>query len=840
MQYPIKEYLRAFRDRITYGLRGRWDTLWAYLQRQPRWKLVGATIGVPLLLGSIFALSLYIGLQLGWFGPLPTTAELKKISNNQASSVYSDDGVIIGKYFIENRVNVDLEDITPYLRTGLIATEDSRFFEHGGVDLRALLRVAFKSVLLRDESSGGGSTISQQLAKNLYPRRSYAWFGMLKNKAWEMATASRLEETYTKDELLELYLNTVPFGENIYGVKVAAQRFFNRLPGELRPEQAAVLIGILKGNTLYNPRRNPKNALDRRNTVLNRMQSVGLLDTLSLDSLAALPLTLDYQPEGENQGPATYFREHLRREILAILAEHPDENGRVYDLYRDGLKIYTSIDSRIQQHAEAAIAEQMPALQDNLAEDWKNAKAEPWEDQLQEQVKRSPIYLKLTGMGLSHEAALEKMSTPSAMTIFDWKRGGAVDTTLTSLDSLRHYFTLLNAGLLAAEPATGVIKAWVGGIDFRFVQYDHVKSRRQVGSIIKPIVYATAIAEGMLPCEYTPAERVAYEDFNNYNPGNANGQYEGAYSMRGGISKSINTVAVNIAVRTGLEKVVSYARQLGLEAEVRPIPSLALGTVEANLLEMVRAYSAFANRGRRITRYHYLDRIETGDGKVIASFERPSRNETKYVFSDSVNALTTYLMASVINSGTAYRLRSTYGLSGALAGKTGTTQNQSDGWFLGFNPKLVAGSWVGAEYSAVHFRTLSRGSATATALPVWGDFMRRVTTDSLLGNYQGGGFQPLDEMTLALLQCPDYLEEMPILYSDSLRGDVRLREVAPETVEELMLRKPRRDDETPQEYIDRIERELEKEERKDVRRQKRKEFWGNVFFGDKKEKPDGN
>ncbi|MEM9836986.1 MAG: penicillin-binding transpeptidase domain-containing protein, partial [Bacteroidota bacterium] len=419
--------------------------------------------------------------------------------------------------------------------------------------------------------------------------------------------------------------------------------------------------------------------------------------------------------------------------------------------------------------------------------------------------------------------------------LFDWKRGGAVDTLLAPLDSLRHYFTLLNAGVLAADPATGVIKAWVGGIDHRFVYYDHVKSRRQVGSVIKPIVYATALTQGMRPCEYTPAQRMAYEDYNNYNPGNAGGKYEGVYSMRGGLTKSVNTVAVNIAVRTGLDKVVDQAHAMGLTAEVKPIPSIALGTVEASLLEMVAAYSAFANRGKLPIKRHYLDRIETAEGEIIVSFDRPTSKDTKPVLSDSVSALATYLMAGVVNKGTGARLRSTYGLRGALAGKTGTTQDQSDGWFLGFTPKLVVGSWVGAEYPAVHFRTLSRGSATATALPLWGNFMRRVARDKALKAYHGGGFQPLDEMTLALLQCPDYLEEMPFFYTDSIRGDVRLREIDPTLVLDMMRRKPQRDNESSEDYVARIERQLAKEERREERRKKRKNFWGKVLFGNKKD-----
>ncbi|MEM1360012.1 MAG: penicillin-binding transpeptidase domain-containing protein, partial [Bacteroidota bacterium] len=624
-------------------------------------------------------------------------------------------------------------------------------------------------------------------------------------------------------------LNTVPFGDNAFGIKVASQRFFNKGPDELTAEEAAVLIGLLKGNTSYNPRLNPEAALKRRNLVLRRMSAAGHLPTGTLDSLQQIPLTLDYRPEAHNRGLATYFREHLRHELKAILEDYPGPEGKPYDLYRDGLKIYTTIDSRVQAHAEAAVLEVLPQLQANLATDWKKYKTSPWESAFQNHLKKSDRYRKVIKRGLNNEAAMEQLRQPAKMTVLDWQRGGAVDTTLSPLDSLRHYFIQLNAGLLAAEPSTGLVRAWVGGGDHRFVQYDHVKSRRQIGSTIKPIVYAAALQEGMRPCEYTPAERFTYEDYNNYNPGNPSGEYEGVYSMRGGLAKSVNTVAVNIAVRTGLDQVVDFTKQLGLSQEVKPIPSLALGTAEASLWEMVPAYATFANGGRRPDRLHYLDRIETADGEIIVEFEKPNAADFEEVMTDSVAQLATFLLSGVVNNGTAARLRSRHGLRGAIAAKTGTTQDQSDGWLLGFTPKLVVGSWVGAEYPAVHFRTLSRGSSTATALPLWGNFMRRVVRDKSLKSFQGGNFPALDELTLAYLQCPDYLEEMPII-SDSMRQDVMAREIDPMELEAMMQRKPRRRNESAADYLARMERALEKEGRKDERRKKRKEFFRELFF----------
>ncbi|MEL6140810.1 MAG: transglycosylase domain-containing protein, partial [Bacteroidota bacterium] len=375
---------------------------------------------------------------------------------------------------------------------------------------------------------------SQQLAKNLFPRRRYRSLGLLKNKLREMIIAGRSEKVYNKEQLLLLYLNTVPFGDNSFGIKIAAERFFNKTAQVLSVEEAAVLVGLLKGNTSYNPRRHPEASRNRRNTVLRRMHIAGSLNGLDLDSLQALPLTLDFQPEAHNQGLATYFREHLRRELHDILAEYQTPGGQPYDLYRDGLRIYTTLDSRMQRHAEEAVTEQLPRIQANLAMDWRRAKSAPWEEQFQSHIKESTSYKNLANQGLDHDAILEQLRISHEMTILDGRGKGVVDTLMSPLDSLRHYFTLLNAGLLAIEPQTGLIRAWVGGIDHRFVQYDHVKSRRQVGSTIKPLVYAAALEEGMRPCEYTPAERFTYEDYNNYNPRNPNGKYEGVYSMRGG------------------------------------------------------------------------------------------------------------------------------------------------------------------------------------------------------------------------------------------------------------------------------------------------------------------
>lgn len=815
---------------------------WAWLRRQPPLKLAFIGIGAPALIVTLLFLVLFIRTLGGNYGHMPEHAELALIENSEASSVISEDGQLLGKYFRENRVSVELDEISPYVVQALIATEDSRFFEHQGIDLRALGRVAWRSIILGDRSGGGGSTISQQLAKQLYPRRGGGKLGMIKIKMREMIIASRLEEVYDKQELLALYLNTVPFGENAYGIEVAAGRFFSKSAAELKAEESAVLVGLLKANTSYNPRSHPERSRERRDLVLALMAQNGSLEKATTDSLAALPLVIDYQRQNDRVGSATYFRQMLRAEAEKALAGKKRPDSRPWDIDRDGLLIHVSVNSVLQRLAEEAVLEQLPRIQQNLAVDWKSAKRAPWEDAFIKTVKRSPRYKSLEASGKNEEEIMTALRQPRLMTIYDWKTTEAVDTLMRPIDSLRHYFTLLNAGLLATDPKNGVVRAWVGGVDYRFVQYDHVTARRQVGSTIKPVIYATALQGGMLPCEYTPAQQFTIEDFQNYNPRNPGGNYEGAYSMRGGLAKSVNTVAVNLAVRSGLQNVVNEIHELGITGKVEAIPSVALGTVEATLPEMNTVFSAFANGGRRPTGgIHFLDKITTADGETIVSFIRPK--QTMRVMSDTVANITTFLMAGVVNGGTGARLRSTYGVSGALAGKTGTTQDQSDGWFVGYNPKLVVSTWVGAEYPAVHFRTLRRGSATATALPVWGTFMRKVQRTKGLGRYHGGSFPRLDEMTVALLECPDYLDELPV-YTEYGAPDpddlmpvnditARLNRFPAQEVERMMARKRRRNNESPLAYAIRIAELLEKEERKDDRKARRKEFWNKTLFGKK-------
>ena len=838
-----KTMTRQYQDQIQQWLAGKWQLFSHWFSQQPRWKLVAMGVGGPILAGLLAVLLLMALVWQGAFGPLPDYAELRNIRNYQASEIYAEDGALLGKYYIENRTNADLEEISPTVIQALVATEDARFFEHSGVDIRAIGRVLVKSILLSDESSGGGSTLSQQLVKNLYPRTSYRMLGMPINKLREMFTARRLEKLYTKEELLSLYLNTVPFGENAYGIKVAAFRFFNTTPEELTPEAAAVLIGMLKGTTYYNPRRYPERALGRRNVVLQQMANFGHLDSTTVDSLKLLPIELDFRAEGNNEGIATYFREHLRRELQEVLKDYSKPDGSKYNLYTDGLRIYTTIDSRLQAYAEDAVRSQIPRVQARFNDDWKKRQA--WKDRTVERsIKQSRRYRQLNDKGWSDEQILEVFQEEVAMTVFDWK-GGAVDTTMSPMDSIKHYLTLLNVGFLAADPGSGLIKAWVGGIDHRFIQYDHVKAQRPIGSTMKPIVYTAALQSGMLPCEYTEDSLRVYEEYENWQPQNSDGKYGGAYSLAGALSKSINTIAVELALRAGLPEVRKLAQEMGLDRDMPKGPAIALGAVDASLLDMVKVYSTFANRGYRPDRLHYLDRIETADGDILVQFDRPDPDRFRKVIEPGHADMMLNIMKTVVDSGTARRLKTEFGLYGTLIGKTGTTQDQRDGWFMGFNSELVAGVWVGAEDPDIHFRTLYRGQGSRTALPVFGAFMKKVYNDRTFRPIRRATYPAPPDTVFALLQCPPYLEELPIMdfaddeYYEVLLWSETVESIPPDILQIVLRENPRKGNERLDEYAYRVQRISNRMMRREDRRERRKEFWSKVLFQDKDEEGGG-
>jgi penicillin-binding protein 1A len=824
------------------SLKDKLQDKWAYLKGEYRHfandfpklaRAVKVFAGLAIV-GVISGISFFGMIYFGVFGKLPTAEDLKNIQNNEASEIYSADGKLLGKYYVENREIVSYEDISPDIINALIATEDARFFEHEGIDFRSYLRVLFRTVLLRDNSGGGGSTISQQLAKNIYKRQQHSILSIPITKFKEMITARRLEKVYTKDELINLYLNTVPFGGNMFGVEVAANQLFSVSAKDIETQNAAVLVGMLKGNTLYSPIRNPENALNRRNVVLHQMEKYGYLESTIVDSLEQLPIELNYNREGSNQGIATYFREHLRQELKTLIEEYKKPDGEPYSIYSDGLKIYTTIDSRMQQYAEEAVSEHMKPLQASFDKHWAGRK--PWGDDkiIEEVMRNSKRYNTLKEKGVSEEAILKNFETPLRMTVFTWE--GDQDLEMSPLDSIRYYYAMLNAGFLVMEPGSGAIKAWVGGIDHKYYQYDHVKATRQVGSTFKPIVYSMALERGIEPCEHIPNELRTYIDYDNWSPQNADGKYGGFYSMEGAIRNSVNSVAVDLVIRSGIDSVAQLARQMGVTSKIPRGPAIALGAVDASLYDMIKVYGTLANRGMRQDPI-YLARIETSEGDTLVEFSTPKPRRA--LKRDNAEIMVN-IMKSVVDSGTAKRLRYQYQVRGDIAGKTGTTQSHADGWFIGFTPSLVAGAWVGGESPRIRFRSLSLGQGATTALPIWGRFMNKVHRDPSLKAYKPRNFPAPSADIMERLDCAPFFEELPLLDEDSLSNEGGLNAAIDRLLHGLkrdkdrqVNQKPTNGEEQRRQESERIRKHNEELEKQREKKKKRKEFWGKIFKKDK-------
>ncbi|MCF8237293.1 MAG: transglycosylase domain-containing protein [Saprospiraceae bacterium] len=778
------------------------------------------------LAGLGLVLLLIAGIFWGWFGDLPSRNVLAHIRQHQASEVLSADGVILGKYYLENRVIVDNDRISPWVTKALVATEDSRFFEHRGIDWISLGRVFFRTFLGRDVSQGGGSTLSQQLAKNLYPRKDHGWLSIPVNKIREMIIALRLEKAYPKEDLLNLYLNTVPFGDNLFGIEVASRRYFGKAARDLEAQEAALLVGMLKGNSLYHPVRNPKRALERRNTVLNRMQNRNNLTPAECTQMKELPLGIHYTRENHNEGLATYFREHLRFEIDSLLQDMRKPDGTRYNLYTDGLRIKTTINSRLQRYAEEAMKKHMVVLQSAFDREWKGGK--PWgSDAILDQAMRSSDrWHNGKKDGLS-DKELEAMFLQKVnMRIFTWQ--GPARREWTPRDSLRYALSLLHTGLVSGDPVEGRIMAWVGGIDQQFFQYDHVLARRQVGSTFKPIVYAAALEAGFMPCDYFDNQLVTYPDHQDWEPRNASNEYGGVYSMAGALSKSLNTISASLIMETGVEPVIDMARRCGLNGRIPEVPSIALGTGEASPLELLSLFGTVALDGIR-PHWYYLEQIETASGEVLYTY---TQEENQALYERAMNPETAMILRNAlemaVDSGTARALRYTYGLTGPMAGKTGTTQDQADGWFAGFNPRLVTSVWVGAELPVVHFKSLAIGSGGRSAMPVFARMMQAAVKDESLRAIVKTPFAPIPEYVAASLDCPPYLPEAPI-YADD---DPGLLEWLGLKDREEQIADADQAKRSPSEASERIRKRNERMLKKRERKQSWNDFWDGVFKRD--------
>jgi penicillin-binding protein 1A len=719
-----------------------------YFKTHPRAKLAAKIAGPPL--AFIFLLLFIVWIET------PSNRELRRIQNQVASEIYSADSVLIGRYYLQDRTEVTFEGISPAVIDALIATEDVRFYNHSGVDYRSLGRVLVKSILQRDESSGGGSTLTQQLAKNLYPRRRYWIFPLLLNKLREVRIAIRLEDIYSKKELLTLYLNTVPFADNVFGIEAAADRFYSKPAKDLTVDQAAMLVGMLKATHSYNPRLFPDRSMKRRNVVISQMLKFKKLSAADADSFKVKPLELVYNKISHHQGLAPYFREHLKAELLAWCNNNEKEDGTPYNLYTDGLKIFTTIDSKLQVYAEKAVVQQMTEIQKVFFDHWGNQK--PWkgkEEVLDQAIKRSSRYRQLKEQELSEEEILQELQKPIPMTLFTWQ--GDREAITSPIDSIIHHLQYLNAGFLAVDPSSGSIKAWVGGIDHDFFQFDHVKTstKRQVGSIFKPIVYAMAIEKGANPCDFISAERQTYIDKEGekWTPRNSQNDYEVEYSMRGALAYSINTIAVKLIEKAGVSNTVTLAKNMGITSDMPEVPSISLGSSNISLMEMTAAYSCLTNDGVAIAPY-FLNTITDMNGKVFDNF-KPVANKAQVMKKETAQLITS-MLRTVIHEGTASRLRWRYGVYTDVAGKTGTTQSNADGWFIAMTPKLVIGTWVGADDPRIRFRTTELGQGSNTALPITAYFLQQVNKDPKYSSLSTAKFPPLAEPLQTRLDCDLY------------------------------------------------------------------------------------
>ena len=701
----------------------------------------GIIIGGFLCIGLIFLLASW-----GVFGELPTFEELENPENNLATEIISSDGKTIGTYAVENRTPIKYKDLPQNIIDALVATEDERFYKHSGIDFRSTARAVLKP------GSGGASTITQQLAKMLFTGvASQNIVKRIGQKIKEWVVAVKLERQYTKQEIITMYLNKYDFLNQAVGIRSASRIYFGKEPKELSVPESAMLVGMLKNSSYFNPLRRAEKVRTRRNVVLRQMERSEFLTTATKDSLQQLPLGVNYTPQSHSDGLATYFREHVRAYLKKWVKDNPKPNGETYNIYRDGLKIYVTIDSRMQQYAEEAITEHMSNLQKYFFQEHKRNKKAPFYDLEKEDIskilvrakKNSGRYKKMKAAGKSDKEIEKSFNTKTKMRVFTWK--GDRDTILTPYDSIRYYKHFLRSGLVSIEPQTGHIKAWVGGINNKHFQYDAVEQqKRQVGSTFKPFVYATAINQlKRSPCDklpntpYTiPKEKYGMED--DWTPKNSGDKYGGELTLKQALASSINVITARLIDEVNPLNVARLAKLAGISTDFQANPSIALGALDLSLLEMTSAYSTFANKGMRVSPM-MLMRIEDKNGTVLQNFVP----ETKEVLSEESAYVILNLMEGVTQGGSGTRLRTTwprpkyitgypYKFSNAIAGKTGTTQNQSDGWFMGMVPNLTTGVWTGGEDRATHFAEIYKGQGASMSLPTWAIFMRKCYEDKTL------------------------------------------------------------------------------------------------------------
>ncbi len=744
---------------------------------------------------SFPVLLMIVMLLLVWmFADIPSFKELENPDNKLATQILADDGQVLSTFHIENRTYVSYEDLSPNIINAAIATEDIRFHSHSGIDFIGLGRVLVKTIVLQRSSQGGGSTITQQLAKTLYPRATFdkkvpgvyhvrmVW---IKLKEW--ITAVKLERDYTKDEIMTMYLNSIFFGSGAYGVRAAAETFFGKHPSELTVEESAMLIGMVNKPTRYNPTINPDKALARRNFVIGQMRKAGFLSKEQKDSIALIPIRLNYEVQDHNAGHAPYFRDMIKRvmtarkpkksdypvkedysadslawatdDLYGWLEKNKKADGSAYDLDRDGLRIYTTVSFKMQKYAEEAVAERIKDLQKDFDRDLRSKKNKPFSNDIDEETRNkvmyqarrwSERYRTLKKEGKSESEIMKTFSVPVKMRVFAYNSKGYRDTTMTPDDSIRYYKSLLRTAFVAMEPETGHVKAYVGGPNYRYFKYDNVRQgKRQVGSTIKPFLYTLAMQEGMTPCDKVvnlPQTFVINEE-DTWTPRSTDkDEWIGkTVTLKWGLTNSSNNISAYLMKQFGPAAMADMMRKMGIQSHIDEVPALCVGPADLTLWEMVAAYNTFPSRGVYITPL-FVTRIEDNQGNVISEFT----NRKKEAISESTAYLMVNLMEGVVQGGTASRLRYRYNLMGEIAGKTGTTNDNADGWFIGYTPSLVAGIWTGAEDRQVHFQSITYGQGAHMSLPTWGIFMQKVIADGTLGISDSDRFTAPPGVTLNL------------------------------------------------------------------------------------------
>lgn len=729
------------------------------------WKIILGCVAL------VFLLLMAVG--LGVFGKLPSLASLENPDNNYAAEVLSSDGSILGTFYDENRSYVNYDQISPNLIKALVSTEDERFYQHSGIDFKRTLASAIFT-LFGDKQ--GGSTISQQLALNLYGSgRANNFMVRVMQKLREWVTAVRLERRYTKQEIITMYLNTVDFGNNSYGIKMAARSYFDSTPDKLTINQSALLVGLLKGTSRFSPLNNEERAIARRNTVLSLMRKHGEISAEQYAAATKEPIKLDLQPTLHDRGLAPYFREFLRLEVTRLINEgevKPKEDGEKYDIYRDGLKIHTTLNMRMQRYAEKAVQEHLADLQADFRNSWKGRT--PWSSMssgsnpvfekqaltINTAVKRSDRYRKMLLNDAPEDSIRAAFLRPVRMKVFSWDSPDhSKDTVMSPLDSIIHYKWFLRSAFMALDPQTGHIKAWVGGPDYRYFKFDMVKlGKRQVGSTFKPFVYTEAIEDyGYKPCFPVPNIPVEFPDFlvdgKPYAPQNSDHSFGGVYTLREGLAKSLNVVTMYLIKHIGPASVVDRAKKMGITAEMEPYPSIGLGVFETTLFDMVSAFSSFANGGMRKPPV-FITHIEDRNGNIIYNkinipIEAMSE-QTAYTMQHMLKG------TSRLPGGTAGRLRWMFGLENEILAKTGTTNDNADGWFMGVVPNLAAGVWTGGDDRTVRFRSTALGQGANMALPIWGKFMQSVYSDTTLDVSKEDFPLPSDSSINLNFDCSSY------------------------------------------------------------------------------------